>query len=92
VSYSDAAETDSVRPISPSARASSSGVTTTEGGDVEVDGEVIAELIQNFVSMKLYKKGHVTINVMDNWPCHKFAFSHSINNREPLVVQYIKKD
>jgi hypothetical protein len=50
VSYSDAAETASVRPILSSARASSSGVTTTEGDGVEVDGEVMAELIQIFVS------------------------------------------
>ena len=41
VSYSDAADTDSVRPILSSARASSLGVTTTDRDDAEVVGEVI---------------------------------------------------
>jgi len=47
VSYSNAADTDSVRPILLSARARSWGVIIAEG---EVDDEVIAELIQNFVT------------------------------------------
>jgi hypothetical protein len=46
VSYSDAADTDSVNPILSSARASSSGVTITEGTDAEVDEVVMAEVIQ----------------------------------------------
>jgi len=48
VSYSNAADTDSVRPILLSARARSS-VIIAEG---EVDDEVIAELIQNFVDCR----------------------------------------
>ena len=47
--YSNVADTNLVRRISPSEYASSSGVTTTEGDDAEVDNEmVIVELIQNF--------------------------------------------
>jgi hypothetical protein len=50
VSYSDTADTDSVRPILLSARARSLRVTTTERGVAEVDdGVVMVELIQNFV-------------------------------------------
>ena len=43
VSYSDAADTDSVRPILSSARARSPGVTATEKNDEGVDDRVIAE-------------------------------------------------
>ena len=50
MSYSDAADTNSVRPILLSAQARSSRVTTTERGVAEVVDEVaIAELIQNVV-------------------------------------------
>lgn len=50
MSYSDAADTNSVKPILLSARARSSRVTTTERGVAEVVDEVaIAELIQNVV-------------------------------------------
>ena len=56
MSYIDAAETASVRPILSSARASSSRVTTTDGSD----GKVMAKLIQIFVSQShvicFYKK------------------------------------
>lgn len=64
MSYSDAAETASVRHILSSARASSSGVTTTEGDDVEVDGEVMAELIQIFVTL-VYVTGWSLVSVAD---------------------------
>ena len=68
MSYSDAAETASVRPIISSARASSSGVTTTEGDDVDVDGEVIAELIQILVS-----RSHVIV-ISNPWNGNFFLF------------------
>jgi len=55
VSYSDAAETDSVRSILLSARARSSEVIITEGEVAEVDDEVIAELIQKFVDWDCIK-------------------------------------
>jgi len=41
VSYSNAADTDSVSPILSSARTSPSAVTVTDGDDAEVD-EIVA--------------------------------------------------